>query len=59
MSDKGLSNGFIFLGGILLIPAMGALLGDTTLQGTCRRYCWVYVLAKWIIGKEGRKGPLP
>ena len=54
MSDKGLSNCFIFLGLALLIPAIGALFfGDMSIQQqTCRSSCWIYELAKAVGGPQ-------
>lgn len=54
MSNKGLSNGFIFLGLVLLIPALGAMfVGDASLQEqACRKFCWVYELARALGGPQ-------
>jgi hypothetical protein len=53
MTNRRLGSAFIVLAIMLCVPAIGAIFGAPTFSESCRRYCWVFELAKSLLGESG------
>jgi hypothetical protein len=51
LSNRAMGNGFIALGGVLLLIALATVaIGPSFVRDRCRRYCWLYDLLTHVIG---------